>query len=277
MGVIEDKFNSAILKSKYILLSEYSGVYHKVDLCCPKGHMYKVVPKNFANGSRCPICSNRSNEYTKSVFLDLILEHGYTNESEYISTNKNIILKCPNEHLWETIPKKFKNGQRCPKCQNLCPEQAKNKFIEVLAKEGYRLLTKYKNTKVKVTVECPKGHKYTVLPNNFTYHFSRCPHCKGSTGQRKLQELLGDKVEANAIYNDRTVLDGLELDIYFPELKVAIEYQGNYWHNLEIVKERDERKKRLCEEQGIKLIVVWDEDFIDNETDTVNSIIKKMI
>ena len=59
-------------------------------------------------------------------------------------------------------------------------------------------------------------------------------------------------------------LDGLELDIYVPEIKLAIEYQGiqhfqamKHWggkEKLKIQQEHDARKKRICDELGVYLV-----------------------
>lgn len=61
-------------------------------------------------------------------------------------------------------------------------------------------------------------------------------------------------------------LEGLELDIYIPNKKLAFEYQGlqhfqavEHWggkEKLEIQKEHDSRKKRICEERGVHLICI---------------------
>lgn len=61
-------------------------------------------------------------------------------------------------------------------------------------------------------------------------------------------------------------LEGLELDIYFPNLEVAIEYQGQQhchpieawggYDALQALKERDARKAKICKERGIHLITV---------------------
>ena len=59
-------------------------------------------------------------------------------------------------------------------------------------------------------------------------------------------------------------LGGLELDIYFPELHLAIEYQGQqHFHPIKAwggesalrsLQERDQRKQRLCRENRVKLV-----------------------
>lgn len=49
-----------------------------------------------------------------------------------------------------------------------------------------------------------------------------------SVGEKEVLEIFkGQKV----IRHDRTVLKGKELDIYLPDLKLAIEYNGSFWHS----------------------------------------------
>ena len=66
---------------------------------------------------------------------------------------------------------------------------------------------------------------------------------------------------------NRTLLDCLELDLYFPEVKIAIEINGGmhyrfvrYFHrtqeNFEKQQQRDLKKKELCEELGIRLVEI---------------------
>ena len=44
-------------------------------------------------------------------------------------------------------------------------------------------------------------------------------------------------------------------------MRIAFELNGEYHHNLPGAKERDERKKKACEKLGIKLIIIWYEDW----------------
>jgi hypothetical protein len=76
-------------------------------------------------------------------------------------------------------------------------------------------------------------------------------------------------------------LDGLELDVWLPELFLAFEYQGaqhwkpvEHWGGLpalERQKERDKRKRKLCKSLGIKLFEVGRYDSL-----TIESVANKL-
>lgn len=57
-----------------------------------------------------------------------------------------------------------------------------------------------------------------------------------------------------------------ELDIYIPRLHIAFEYNGTYWHS-DLYKDKyyHQLKTKLCYEQGIQLIHIYDFDWINNK------------
>jgi hypothetical protein len=77
-------------------------------------------------------------------------------------------------------------------------------------------------------------------------------------------------------------LQGLELDVWIPKLKIGLEYQGiqhyeaqDHWGGMEAlrgVQERDERKKQLCEELGIVLL-----EFRYNERLDADDVYKRLL
>ena len=259
----KEHFFELLHEEGYELIDEYTNNKTKVSLKCPLQHEYSVTPNHFKKGVRCPKCTNNCTEQSKDQFKKLVKLEGYTLLNEYKNTQIKIKIKCDKGHIYNVKPNHFKNGSRCPKCSNKCLEQAKEQFFKLLEKEGYDLLSEYIDTKTKVKLKCPEDHIWDTVPSSFKYNYVRCPHCEGSTGQRKLQSMLEER-GLIGIYNDREILNGLELDIYYPDLNIGIEYQGNYWHSLPEHIERDKRKKLLCKEKGIKLIEVWDDDFRKN-------------
>ena len=77
--------------------------------------------------------------------------------------------------------------------------------------------------------------------------------------------------------NNRTILNGKELDIYIPEKKLAFEYDGLYWHN-ELNKSNNYHidKTNNCEAQGIQLIHIFEDEWLYKQ-DIVKSRIKGLL
>jgi hypothetical protein len=84
--------------------------------------------------------------------------------------------------------------------------------------------------------------------------------------------------------NDRKILNGLELDVYIPNIKLAIEWNGIY--HIEPIKgeeilqkiiKKDNTKIEMCKNLGINLIVISDrtshKKFIE---ETTNDIVEKL-
>ncbi|KFZ25609.1 MAG: hypothetical protein KQ78_02183 [Candidatus Izimaplasma bacterium HR2] len=271
----KEQFDLLVEQEGYEILSEYKGALKKVKIRCNKGHEYEVKPNDFKSGYRCPKCSGNCPIQAKEQFIQTLDQEGYELLGEYKNTYTKVKLMCPEGHEYKVIPDSYKQGYRCPKCSGNCPIQAKEHFDILVEQEGYELLSEYKKAIKKVKIRCNKGHEYEVKPNDFK-NGRRCPHCAGSTGQRLLQKMLKEHIQDIVIYNDREVLGGLELDIYYPELRIGIEYQGNYWHNRPETKERDERKKLLCKEINIKLLEVWDVAFMKDQEKELDKIIRQI-
>lgn len=82
-----------------------------------------------------------------------------------------------------------------------------------------------------------------------------------SVGEREILEFIKSILPKNEIiiYHDTITLDGQELDIYIPNKKIAIEYNGAYWHSdLFKTKKYHLNKSKMAEKQGIRLIHIYD-------------------
>lgn len=83
-----------------------------------------------------------------------------------------------------------------------------------------------------------------------------------SGGERMLFDFIKSVYIGEIIENDRSVLNGKELDIYLPELKLAFEFNGIYWHGEKNKSTKYHQEKSLmCIENGIQLIHVWEDDW----------------
>jgi len=69
-----------------------------------------------------------------------------------------------------------------------------------------------------------------------------------SIPQLMLKYILTNLFDIDCLYNTRKIIKPYELDIYFPEYKLAFEYDGKRWHIGDKI-----NKMELCKSLGIKL------------------------
>ncbi len=109
----------------------------------------------------------------------------------------------------------------------------------------------------KVWWKCEKGHEWeSTIASRCEYNLG-CPEC--SKGMRTsfpesviyfyIKKYFNDTIWS---YKGKE-LNGVECDIYIPQIKVGIEYDGGYWHKNIL---RDKSKDNLCKRCGISLIRV---------------------
>ena len=119
------------------------------------------------------------------------------------------------------------------------------------------------------------GNEYTSAISDGTIKV--CPHCHSGASvlELSLRQLVLSESDDPAEFNVRGVLPGnLELDIYIPSKKIAFEFNGIYWHSALRNADRNKHlvKTELCEQLGIKLIHVWEHQFMQ-KFDVVRSVI----
>jgi hypothetical protein len=153
---------------------------------------------------------------------------------------------------------------------------------------GYKTLSakEFKNChNGRVLLECPKGHEYCVTYHGFKDNGNRCLRCFlgndfVSRPERKMRDFIErDLRNVNVIYNDRSIIAPKELDVYFHDLKVAVEVCGLYWHG-EASSGKNKfyhyDKMKECADKGVRLITVFEDEACD-KFDIVVSIIKRAL
>ena len=97
-----------------------------------------------------------------------------------------------------------------------------------------------------------------------------CPKCREKSPLHSRAELeicdwVRNHTTSAVRLGDRSVITPLELDIYIPEKKLAIEYCGLYWHSENTGQKTSayhQIKWQRCLDQGIKLITIFEDEWI---------------
>ncbi len=125
---------------------------------------------------------------------------------------------------------------------------------------------------------CEKGHEWATKASNRAIRKQGCPTCWKNTYSSKaekeivefLKKLLPDET---ILTQDKKLIYPYFLDIYLPNKRIAIEYNGVYWHS-EYFLEKDahHRKWSLCKDKNVQLIQIWEDEWNYNK-----ELIKQML
>lgn len=125
--------------------------------------------------------------------------------------------------------------------------------------------TIYDGYKSEVEIICSKhGSFYQTVENHLAG--KGCPKCGNHSS--RFEEDIKKELGVNFIEHDRDVLDGLEIDLYDPERKVGIEFNGLKWHTEWFAgRGRDYHIKKTegCLEKGVGLIQIFEDEYYNHK------------
>lgn len=282
------KINEIYSKEGYELLEEYKGMneptktLHKI---C--GYKWRLHPAHFLkSGSRCPRCAISGFVKTKEEIIEELKEikNGeYELVSGYINSTKKAKfkhLKCGKEFEMEMARLRFKTN--CPHCFGTPKKTTEDYKKEIFEKYGteYEVLEEYQTNKIKIKHKHSCGKIVLMRPDQFLQKRTKCKCLINSSTSKEEKEIINfvkENYKGTILENDRKTLFFLELDIYLPELKLAIEFDGLYWHSEEKKgKDYHLEKTNKCEEKNIKLIHIFEDEWTLRKDIVKSRILKEL-
>lgn len=259
---------------------------------------------NFVNRkNRCPLCGGNITwkyssfqKYLSKKFNGRfqIVDPRFVNTDNIIKTKEDLLILDNNcHHCYTLLPNHLvsrNNELNCKICglynKEITTKKFQNEIDEVSPNDKYTLLEDYIDTHTPILIRHEKcGYEYKVSRTNFlgspNREGRRCPKCSLSNQVSKEEENLLNWIKSfykgKIIENDRKILKGKELDIYFPDLKIAIEYDGLYYHSEEHCdKNYHLNKTEKCEKLGIQLIHIFSDEW-DNKREFLKKKIKHIL
>lgn len=146
--------------------------------------------------------------------------------------------------------------------------------LESINKSGYEIVDapngKISGKKSHLVVKCNRCGRTTKIALHCGTMFTRvmgkglCKNCDkySSNDERDVRDVVKAVLGLDEVveFNDHNVIAPYELDIVVPRLKVAIEFNGIYWHNDSVVKKNyHQTKTMLCEKVGYKLVHIFED------------------
>ena len=256
----------------------------KVCIIRPEHGEFWQTPSMHLQGQGCRKCYGNEKMSTETFIEKAKKIHGdkYDYSKVVYTGNKNKIeIICKRHGPFLQRPDMHLQGNGCSKCSYedavRRPKKEAEQFIED-AKQIHGEIYDYSkvvyiNNKTPVEIICHEKDAFGVEHGSF---FQRpdnhlngqcCPKCKQKIS--KLEKKIIDFLTKNSIKYEYQKhfpewLGSMSLDFYLPDFNTVIECQGEQHYEIVPVfggenalkegKERDKKKKELCEANGIKVL-----------------------
>ena len=221
----------------------------------------------------------------------------------YVNSRTKVCIICPTHgEFWQT-PHNHLKGYGCAECgkekshlSKMTTEDFIVKSKEIHGNKYDYSKACYKTCDTKVCIICPEHGEFWQTPSNHI-NGSGCPKCANEKRKNALikdtaifidavtlihngkpeDEIISLFSEIEHQQHNREILNGMEIDIFIPPLKLGIEYNGFRWHSEEFGKDHRYHLNKLnkCNEQGIKLIQIFEDEWI-NHRDICESKLKQI-
>lgn len=113
---------------------------------------------------------------------------------------------------------------------------------------------------------CSKGHEWLATVSSRTYQKQGCPYCnnRGTSYAEQfifwsLKQLFPNTETRCKVLRSTQNPQGIEFDIGIPDIPLCVEYSPTRWHKGN--EERDQYKKDLCNQRGIRLIQIVEDSY----------------
>ena len=271
---------------------EYVNNVTKVCIICPEHGEFLQMPMSHLKGNGCVECGKLMSAKTRTSTTDEFIKkakdvHGdkydYSNV-EYVDSFTAVKIQCPIHGEFNQLPTYHLSGNGCSECGldrvkdrlKFSDDEFIGKCKEVHGDKYDYSKVEYVNNRTDVLIICPKHSEFSQNPHNHLMGHG-CPKCTKnySKVEGEICDIINPLEYEN---NNRSILNGKEIDIYIPSLKLGIEYNGVRWHSEQFGKGKNYHIDKLnkCNEQGINLIQIFEDEWI-NKNDIVVSKLKHIL
>lgn len=132
---------------------------------------------------------------------------------------------------------------------------------------------KYVNSKTPIIITCPIHGYFEQSPDSHL-HGKGCPRCAHnlSRAEDEICAFLKEN-NVNFIQRCRDVISPYEIDIYLPDYKIGIEYNGLYWHS-SLFKDKAYHltKTEYAAQNGVYLLQIFEDEYVNKKQLVLNKI-----
>jgi len=263
----------------------YSGYGKNVEIVCHEHGAFWQRENNHRNGAGCPKCGVASRQKARAhsykSFVDAAREvHGDSYDYpkvEVRNSRARVQIICPEHGAFEQVAYVHLAGHGCHDCSyNKVGKRAQLGISEFLRRaqevhgDTYEYLSGLNGMHKPILIKCPLHGEFKQTPSN---HLSGagCPKCVGRVS--KAEQELADFVSSLGVAIEQSsysVIPPYEVDIYCPDQKVAIEYNGLWWHRDDLVGDKTKKKWQFADGVGVKLVQIFEDEWRDKQEQVKN-------
>jgi hypothetical protein len=144
-----------------------------------------------------------------------------------------------------------------------------------------------KNDTTKLIFNCKKCYSnFDILTYQFYYRInskiSLCTKCNpisenSSIKQTDVYNFIKCNYNSVILQNENNIIKPFEIDIFLPDINLAIEFNGVFWHSSKF-KDKDYHKNKYEKsiQNNIKLITIWEDDWVLKQDIVKSFILNKL-
>jgi hypothetical protein len=133
-----------------------------------------------------------------------------------------------------------------------------------------------------IKTKCPICGEYAEHSFNNTYLLNDgklkagrgrlCDKCVlqsfSSSNEQEIADYISTFYSGECVRNSRNIISPFELDLYYPEKKIAIEFNGDYWHSSEFKPDDYHYNKfRMCLNNNLTLVSIFESMWLNHKED----------
>lgn len=153
-------------KGGKVISLQYVNSETEMTFECGNKHQWTVQAKRVKTGTWCRECLGRSPKQGEANFRRIVEEKGGRVLGIYINARSKVEVECFLGHRWPVTPNHVvSSGSWCDECY-IEHHSAEQRFYQIVASKGGRVLGIYFSTQKQLELECVVGHRWFARPND---------------------------------------------------------------------------------------------------------------
>jgi very-short-patch-repair endonuclease len=269
-------------------------------IICKEHGVFDQAYMNHYAGNGCIYCAQNIKYTYNDVIAKCIHMHDdlytYVDTSvDFYNSHSVLTILCKEHGVFKQNAYAHYSGSHCPQCSkifksnNIKAAINKHKFnnngrfdrtltySDYIARIPAQLL-QYQEYQIDVDIDYATSRTLTQIVctkhGNFEstlgqLHYKKCPKCKTRGVSKQETDVFNwlSQYIPDLRQSDRTIIKPYELDIVSDKLKIAIEYNGEYWHRHS--EHRHKLKTKLALQSGYNLLHIPEARWCSEEHDIV--------